>query len=260
MDLALNLTLLALYGGLIVLDFVAPARRYPKMRFWRAKGIAYLGVYVVLAIAGPMLWDALLAEHRLVDATALGTWGGAAVGLLALQLVQYAWHRLMHATPLLWRTFHQMHHSAERMDIWSAFVFHPLDVLGFGFVASLALVWLVGVTAEAAMLVGALGLFLAMFQHSNLKTPRWLGWFVVRPETHALHHARGVHAFNYADIPLVDMIFGTYRNPATIDAEAGFYDGASERVLEMLVFKDVGTPDDDQGASRVSDQPSAVRS
>ena len=43
----------------------------------------------------------------------------------------------MHSSDLLWRVFHQTHHSAERVDIWGALYFHPLDVIGFAFVGSL---------------------------------------------------------------------------------------------------------------------------
>jgi hypothetical protein len=38
------------------------------------------------------------------------------------------------------------------------------------------------------------------------------------------------------------MIFGTYRNPETFEGEAGFYDGASARVLNMVLGRDVSTP------------------
>jgi sterol desaturase/sphingolipid hydroxylase (fatty acid hydroxylase superfamily) len=55
-----------------------------------------------------------------------------------------------------------------------------------------------------------------MFQHANLRTPRWLGYIIQRPESHGIHHERGLHAFNYADLPLWDMVFGTFRNPRTL--------------------------------------------
>ena len=38
------------------------------------------------------------------------------------------------------------------------------------------------------------------------------------------------------------MIFGTYRNPETFEGEAGFYDGASARVLDMALGRDVSVP------------------
>jgi len=83
-----------------------------------------------------------------------------------------------------------------------------------------------------------------VFQHANLKTPRWVGYLVQRPESHAVHHERGVHAYNYSDLPLWDMVFGTFRNPAADRPlpQQGFYDGASARLLDMLLFRDVSLP------------------
>ena len=54
-----------------------------------------------------------------------------------------------------------------------------------------------------------------------------------------MHHARGVHAFNYADFPLWDLVFGTFRNPRAFEAETGFWDGASKRVGKLLLGRDV---------------------
>ena len=54
-----------------------------------------------------------------------------------------------------------------------------------------------------------------MFQHWNVKTPRWLGYIIQRPESHGLHHELGVHARNYSDFPLWDMLMGTFVNPET---------------------------------------------
>ena len=72
-----------------------------------------------------------------------------------------------------------------------------------------------------------------------------IGYIVQRPESHAIHHARGVHAHNYSDLPLWDIVFGTFRNPGreTRQPLLGFYDGASARVGDMLVFRDVASKD-----------------
>ena len=58
----------------------------------------------------------------------------------------------------------------------------------------------------------------------------------------AVHHARGIHAYNYGNFPLWDVLFGTFRNPATFPQEAGFWDGASARVGAMLLGRDVSAP------------------
>jgi len=233
--------LLSAYAVFVALDFWKPARSYPTMRFWRLKGFGFFVLNVGMFSTLPFVWDEWLGAHRVVDATALGTGLGALVALLASQLISYTWHRSMHNNKVLWRFFHQLHHSAERVDIFGAMYFSPLDVIGFALGGSLAMVWLVGVTPEAAVLAGAVGTFAGLFQHANLRTPQWLGYVLQRPENHALHHERGVHASNYGDIALWDIVFGTFRNPATVDAEAGFYDGASERIGAMLLGKDVST-------------------
>ena len=237
-----SLILLGAYAVMVALDFMKPAREYPKMRFWRLKGLGFFVLSIGLFSTLPFLWDEWLGAHRVLDASGLGTALGTVVGVLALQLFSYWWHRTMHNTKVLWRFFHQMHHSAERVDIFGAMYFSPLDVVGFAFVGSLALSWLVGVTPEAAVIANAVTTFASLFQHSNLKTPRWLGYLIQRPENHALHHQRGVHAYNYGDIAFWDIVFGTFKNPATVDAQAGFYDGASERIGAMLIGKDVSEP------------------
>lgn len=231
--------LLLSYATLIALDFLKPARTFPRMRFWRLKGFAFFVANVALFTVLPFVWDEHLAKYRLFDATGLGLLGGALLGVLVQQLISYAWHRSMHNSPFLFRWFHQMHHSSERMDIWSAMIFSPLDVAGFAMVGSLALALVVGVTPEAAVLTNALVTFAGLFTHANLRTPQWLGYIIQRPENHSLHHERGVHAHNYADFPVWDLVFGTFRNPKTWQADAGYYEGASTRIGAMLIGRDV---------------------
>jgi sterol desaturase/sphingolipid hydroxylase (fatty acid hydroxylase superfamily) len=224
---------------LIVLDLVVPARAFPQIGRWRLKGLAFFALYLVIATLLPMTVGAWLGAHRLVDATGLGMLAGAGVAIVVYQLVAYWWHRALHRVPLLWRWFHQMHHSAERVDIFGAFYFHPLDMAGWTLVTSVSMVLIVGVSGEAAGLANLVLSGVVMLGHSNLRTPAWLGYLIQRPENHAVHHERGQHAYNYADISAVDMLFGTWKNPPTWESEAGFYDGASQRVGDMLLGKDV---------------------
>ena len=100
---------------------------------WRGKGTLFLLLGIALSSSAPLAWDAWLGEHRLIDARGLGTPVARAAGFLVSSSVVYVWHRTMHRMPLLWRWFHQMHHSAERIDVFGAFYFHPLDMIGFAF-------------------------------------------------------------------------------------------------------------------------------
>ena len=145
----------------------------------------------------------------------------------------------MHTNEGLWRAFHQMHHSAERVDTYGAFYFSPLDMIGFTLVGSLALALILGVTPQAATLYLFITFFLGVFQHANVKTPRWLGYIIQRPESHGVHHARKVHYKNFSDFPVFDILFGTFENPKGYEHEAGFWEGASARIVDMLLFRDV---------------------
>jgi sterol desaturase/sphingolipid hydroxylase (fatty acid hydroxylase superfamily) len=191
-----------------------------------------------------------LGDRHLLDASGLGVAAGATLGVLVYELAHYGYHRAAHRFGWLWRLGHQMHHSAESLDAFGANYLHPIDAAAFTSISSLVFFPLLGLDPLAGAIAAVFLTFNAMFQHANLKTPRWLGWIVQRPESHSVHHARGIHRYNYSDLPLWDLVFGTFRNPETFQDQQGFYPGASARVAEMLAFRDVTSPrseDEDPG-------------
>jgi sterol desaturase/sphingolipid hydroxylase (fatty acid hydroxylase superfamily) len=226
---------LGLFAGFAAIDLVARARSFPEVTYWRLKGTAFMLLYFAVSTYAPLMWDGWLGAYRLLAADALPLWVQVVGGFFVLELGIYGWHRAMHSTSFLWRWFHQMHHSAERVDIWGALYFHPLDMIGWALVASLTLVLGFGISAEAAIFINVAATFCSMFQHANIRTPRWLGYLVTRPESHSLHHERDVHARNYGDIPIYDMLFGTFENPHAFAGQVGFYDGSSKKVGPMLL-------------------------
>jgi sterol desaturase/sphingolipid hydroxylase (fatty acid hydroxylase superfamily) len=232
------------FVGMLVVERVFPARPLPPVRGWVKKGVLFfvlLGALsmlpsTALRLLGPL--PALVPLHPGI----LGDLEGGLAGFAAVDLVLYGLHRLMHNVPFLWRWTHQMHHSAERVDVAGSVYSHPLDVALFSGTSALVLVAM-GLGANAAAVAGFLGFLAMTFQHLNVRTPRWLGWFVQRPEAHAIHHLRGVHAYNYGSLTLWDILFGTFRNPRAFTADpAGFWDGASEQVGSMLIGRDVSDP------------------
>ena len=114
-----------------------------------------------------------------------------------------------------------------------------MDMIGFTVLTSFCFVFVMGLSPIVITIIIFSLNFLSQFQHANISTPQWLGYFIQRPEQHAVHHARGVHKYNYSDFPVYDMLFGTFKNPKEYVAPAGFYDGASGRVRDMLMFRDV---------------------
>lgn len=237
-----SLIILALLGYLLLLEILVPGRQQPKSRGWYCRAFLVFVTYFYLSTYLPLLWDSYLGEYQVLNLKLINPCIAAILALLIFEFLVYVWHRTLHQTPWLWRTFHQMHHSAERIDVLGSFYFSPLDMLGFTLLGSLSLVLIIGVSPEAASYFLYASIFLAAFQHTNIKTPQWMGYIVQRPESHSLHHGKGVHRYNYSDLPLFDILFGTFKNPKDFVAETGFYPGASARIAEMLVFKDVSQP------------------
>lgn len=224
----------------LALELLWRARRYDAPSGWRLRALAVSLTAFGVSLGAGRLWAAALPEWSLVDGAALGTWGGAAIGIVAYELVHYWYHRAAHRWDWLWRLGHQMHHSAESVDAFGAYYLHPLDAVLFTTWAVLVFFPLLGLSPEAGAIASAFLAFNAAFQHANIRTPRWLGFLVQRPESHAVHHGRGVHRYNYSDLPLWDMVFGTFRNPGARETpvSAGFYRGGSSRLAAMLAFRE----------------------
>jgi len=234
-----SLIALAIYALLIVLEALFPAQELPKVKHWKVKGLLSFVVYFYLSSYLPLLTDPFLTQYQWFDLTFLGDVGGGLVAILLYEFGIFVWHWAMHKYDVLWRVFHQMHHSAERVDTYGAFFFSLTDMIGFTFLGSICLALIIGVTPKAVTIMLLATMFLGIFQHTNIRTPQWLGYLIQRPESHALHHAKGIHKYNYSDLPVFDMVFGTFRNPVGYEHETGFYQGASSRIVEMLTFQDI---------------------
>jgi len=241
MEVILTILIPVSFVLMLVLERLFPARELPRVRGWLLRGILFFVIGGVMSAGLPALMTLIVGPHAPLELRALGTVGGAVVAFLASDLVVYGLHRLAHNVPFLWRWTHQMHHSAERLDVAGSSYFHPFDTLFLG-APSYLVISLVGVTTDAAALAGFMSFFTMTFTHMNVRTPQWLGWIIQRPEAHSVHHARGVHAYNYGTFSLWDIVFGTFRNPVTFTESIGFWDGASAKIGPMLLGRDVSQP------------------
>jgi sterol desaturase/sphingolipid hydroxylase (fatty acid hydroxylase superfamily) len=231
------------YLSMLAIEALLPARQFPAIPYWRLKGLLFLIVQGLLATLTPLLIpEPWLGQHRLMNLESLGVIGGAALGYAVVSLISYIWHRSAHTFPLMWRLFHQIHHSPQRVDMSGAALFHPLETFVFLSISSVTTTLVLGLDPVAAALTGYIAAFYGYFQHMNIRTPRWIGYLIQRPEAHCIHHQRDVHAYNYGDLPIWDMLFGTFRNPASFEGAAGFDKPATVRFAAMLGFVDVNEP------------------
>lgn len=235
---------LGTFAACALLDHLSPARAFPVIPGWTWLGLAFLVSFLLLnALVPAVLSPAWVSRHSLLPGHRLGLAAGVVVGFLVETFIGYFLHRAFHRVPFLWRWFHQMHHSARRIDTLATVMAHPFDVaLGIA-LGLLVRLGLLGLSPEAALWAGTLSGLAFIFQHVNLPTPRWLGYLILRPEAHCIHHQRHVHAYNYSEFPLWDLLFGTFRNPARWAGEAGFGPERSARLGAMLLGRDVTLPE-----------------
>lgn len=228
-----------LFVGIFTREVIAPASRNNCDRRWlilsSCLGAATVGVTLGLGfIFAEVIHTSSLikAADRMPDVLV------GATSFLLTSFIFYWWHRATHSSDFLWRTFHQLHHSAQRVEALTAFFAHPLDSAAAVLISAFSSYLILGATPAAA----AWGLFFTgafdLFLHSDVKTPGWLGYLVQRPEMHTVHHAHEHHAQNYG-LPIWDFLFGTLCNPSERVARLGFDSDKAERITDMLLWHDV---------------------
>lgn len=233
----------AVFVFCFVLERIFPGWPLPRVRTWPMRVLlinaAQLGV-VLLAGVSWERWLSSTSLFRLSDHVSPAV--GGLIAYFIATFVFYWWHRWRHESDLLWRLFHQIHHSPRRLEVITSFYKHPGEMVVNSILGSLLVYTLLGLSLEAGAiytLCTALGEF---FYHTNVRTPRWVGFFFQRPEMHRIHHQHGRHKNNYGDITWWDMLFGTYENPKEWRHSCGFDASKEEQLLQMLTYQDVHAP------------------
>jgi len=129
---------------------------------------------------------------------------------------RYWFHRAQHRFAFLWR-FHAVHHMPRDLDVLHNFM-HPVELVGNAFLIALPTAWLIGVDAGQLYLVTV---FLAVQGHiHHMNVPMHYGplrHVLCDNRYHFVHHSSDPADYdtNFAAcFPILDRLFGTYREPA----------------------------------------------
>lgn len=233
-------TILCIFVGCVLLERAVPGWPLPAVRSWPLRVLAINAVQLGVVLLAGISWERWLAPHSLLH---LGqhwsAWACGAVAYVVATFVFYWWHRLRHENDVLWRGFHQIHHSPQRLEVITSFYKHPVEMVVNSLLGSVLVFSILGLSLEGAAIYTFFTAIGEFFYHTNVKTPRWVGYVFQRPEMHRIHHRHGCHRNNYGDIVWWDMLFGTYENPPTWDYRCGFDAEKEEQLLAMLAFQDV---------------------
>jgi len=207
---------------MMAIGTVASGQSWPQFARWHLRATAFNSVQAAMVWVAGVACTGWIMRRRPWSADGLGVVGGAIAGYLAITFVYYWWHRWRHESPFLWRWFHQFNHSRHILVIIISFYIQLFELFAYSVLSSAILYLMVGLGPQAAAQTLLIKGLVDLFCHWNVRTPYWLGFIVQRPESHCLHQLEEGHIFNYSDLPVWDMLFGTFRNPRRWEARCGF--------------------------------------
>ena len=217
-----------------------PGWRLPAVRTWPVRVVLVNLVQLGIVLLAGATWEIWLSSWSVFHLSEhLSAPLGGLLAYFIATFVFYWWHRWRHEVNVLWRGFHQIHHSPQRIEVITSFYKHPGEMVVNSLIGSTLVYTLLGLSLEAGAIYTACTALGEFFYHANVRTPQWIGYFFQRPEMHRIHHQHNRHRNNYGDIVWWDMLFGTYENPMEFVHTCGFDDPNEQRLLEMLMYKDV---------------------
>ena len=235
--------LFAIAALCFLIERLFPGWRLPKVRTWPIRVIAINILQLGVVLLAGVTWEKWFSSFSLFDlSTHVPPVAGGLIAYFIATFVFYWWHRWRHEVDALWRLFHQIHHSPQRIEVITSFYKHPGEMVVNSLIGSLLVYTVMGLSVEGGMAYTACTALGEFFYHTNIRTPRWIGYFFQRPEMHRVHHQYGRHKNNYGDIVWWDMLFGTYENPKEFKATCGFDENNELRLREMLLYRDVHKP------------------
>ena len=233
----------AIAAGCIAAERFWPAMELPRVRAWWPRVLLINAIQLGITVLAGATWNRWFDRTSLFHLRDyLPAWTSALVVYTFSTFVFYWWHRYRHESQFFWRTLHQIHHSARRLEILTSFYKHPVEIWLNSIISSLMVYTLFGCDVQTAGYYTFLIAVGEFFYHWNIKTPRWIGYVFQRPESHRVHHQFRHHTNNFADLPIWDMLFGTFKNPAKFRGRCGYEAWREDRFDDMIVFRDLHLP------------------
>lgn len=218
--------LVVMGGGLLafmLIEMIAPFREgsVSKSKRW----LNNIGLGIINLVALQLIFVALASQSSASGAaqpTGLlcifftPRWLKIIDTVVAMDLLIYLWHILIHRLPLFWR-FHRVHHTDLDVDVSTALRLHVFDVT-LAAIVRLAGAYFLGADPVGILVFEIFYLLADQFRHSNLQLPKPLEriyWILfVPPAMHRIHHSvdQDERHTNFGAIfSIWDRVLGTLR-------------------------------------------------
>jgi sterol desaturase/sphingolipid hydroxylase (fatty acid hydroxylase superfamily) len=108
--------IVTVFLGCFILERALPGWEIPTVRTWPLRVLVINGVQMGVVVLAGYSWERWLSAWSVfhlsqhVDRVA-----GGLIAYFIATFVFYWWHRWRHEVDFLWRGFHQIHHSPQRI-------------------------------------------------------------------------------------------------------------------------------------------------
>ncbi|MBC8041959.1 MAG: sterol desaturase family protein, partial [Rhizobacter sp.] len=212
-----------IFAFCFVLERIIPGWKLPKVATWTFRVLIINAAQIAIVLVAGITWEKWFSSWSVFHLSEfVSPVVGGIIAYIIATFIFYWWHRWRHEVDFLWKGFHQIHHSPQRLEVITSFYKHPLEMTVNSIIGSLLVYTFLGLNLEGGAIYTFCTAIGEFFYHTNVKTPRWIGYFFQRPEMHRIHHEYGKHKNNYGDIVWWDMMFGTYENPKEFTTSCGF--------------------------------------
>lgn len=231
---------IAVFVFCFILERLFVGWKLPRVHSWYTRVVLVNVVQLGVVLLAGVTWEKWFGAYSLFNfSDHMNPWLAGFVAYFIATFVFYWWHRVRHESDFLWRYFHQIHHSPQRLEVITSFYKHPFEMIVNSLLGSFLIYTILSLSLEAGALYTLFTALGEFFYHTNVKTPQWVGYIFQRPEMHRIHHQFNRHKNNYGDFVFWDMMFGTYENPKTWNDRCGFEEHRELRLKEMLMLKDI---------------------
>ncbi len=187
----------AVFVGCFLLERMMPGWPLPHVRTWPLRVVLVNAIQLGIVVLAGLTWERWLSSaslFKLSDHTSPLV--GGFIAYFIATFIFYWWHRWRHEHDWLWRLFHQIHHSPQRLEVITSFYKHPGEMVVNSILGSLIVYTVLGLSIEAGAIYTAFTALGEFFYHTNIRTPRWVGFVFQRPEMHRIHHQHERHKNN----------------------------------------------------------------
>jgi sterol desaturase/sphingolipid hydroxylase (fatty acid hydroxylase superfamily) len=142
--------ILVCFAICFIIEKMKPGWKLPEVPTWTIRVLAINFVQLLIVTIAGFTWEKWLAPNSLFQlSTLMPSWAGGIVAYVIATFIFYWWHRWRHESDFLWTRFHQIHHSAQRIEVITSFYKHPLEMTVNSIIGSLLVYTLLGLNPEA---------------------------------------------------------------------------------------------------------------